>query len=103
MYDLPPSTQTAKMILERATDKVRETPERGMKIFKNRATVEDGMKCRVKDGDWTTHLDMPGAMGGTNTGPTPGTMLRAGYSACIAIGIKIWAARAGLPIDQIAV
>ena len=48
-------------------------------------------------------VDVPKSMGGENTGPTPSTILRTALTSCVAIGIKMWAARRGVPIDRIEV
>ena len=92
----------------------REGQERAIKVFtakpalaqsvnSGRATVEDGLACTYQQGDKTAVLDMPGAMGGSETGPTPGFFGRAGVTGCLAIGIKMTALRKGLSISKITV
>lgn len=94
--------QTRKA-LETVTERVANDPERGKRLFSSRAVVEDGTRCRVRDGDMVMTFDMPPVMGGDGAGPTPGTALRAALAGCLAIGIKIWAARINVLIDHIEV
>jgi uncharacterized OsmC-like protein len=46
-------------------------------------------------------MDMPGIMGGTATGPTPGFYARAGIAGCLGIGIKMTAINQGLDLTAI--
>ena len=42
---------------------------------------------------------MPAKVGGDETAPTPGALGRGALASCLTIGIAIWAARLGVPID----
>ena len=46
-------------------------------------------------------MDMAEAIGGDGSAPTPGFFIRAGLVGCIAIGIKLTAAREGIDIGAI--
>lgn len=92
----------------------REGQERAIKVFKakpalaksvntGRATVEEGLACTFQQGTHSATLDMPEAMGGSDTGPSPGFFGRAGVTGCLAIGIKMTALRAGLSVSKITV
>ena len=95
--------QQTKTALERVTDRVANDPDRGKTVYRNRATVEDGTRCQVRDGDMVMTFDIPPVMGGDGAGPTPGTALRAALAGCLAIGVKMWAARKNVRIDHIEV
>ncbi len=65
----------------------------------------DGLACIATQDDWSHTIDMPTTIGGTATGPTPGFFGRASVISCMAIGIKLAAARddieiAGIKIDM---
>jgi uncharacterized OsmC-like protein len=67
------------------------------------ARVESGLKCVTRQGDYSTTMDMPAAMGGDGSAPSPGFLGRSAVSGCLAIGIKMTAARAGIPVDAVEV
>ena len=46
-------------------------------------------------------MDVSQVLGGDEKGPTPGFFIRAGLAGCVAIGIKLTAAREGIAIDSI--
>ena len=92
----------------------REGQNRAIAVFEKRpnqaqvvntgiATVKDGLVCAFSDGTHAIDIDMPEAIGGTGTAPTPGYFGRAAICSCIAIGIKMTATREGLTLDSISV
>lgn len=92
----------------------REGQHRAIAVFEKRpnhaqvtntgtATVEDGLACVFSDGTHAIDIDMPEAIGGTGTAPSPGYFGRAAICSCIAIGIKMTAAREGLAVNSISV
>ena len=46
-------------------------------------------------------MDMPKALGGDGSAPSPGFFVRAGLIGCVAIGIKMTAAREGIPLKSV--
>ena len=58
--------------------------------------IEHGLTCRVTQGRFSATLDMGRGMGGDAEGPSPGFFARAGVVGCVAIGVKMMAAREGL-------
>ncbi len=90
----------------------REGQQRAIAVFEKRpnraqvtntgaATVTDGLACTFTDGDYTFEIDMPEAIGGTGTAPSPGFFGRAALCSCIAIGIKMTAARENVTLDSV--
>ncbi|HUJ85679.1 MAG TPA: OsmC family protein [Burkholderiales bacterium] len=67
------------------------------------ATVSDGTLCEVVENDWKFVVDMPETLGGGAKGPTPGTYVRSGLAACLAIGYSHRAAFLGVPIRRVRV
>lgn len=92
-----------KSALERSVKTVTLKPARGQRTYTNIATVEGGTICRTVENDQEITLDVGKAMGGEDAGPTPSTVLRAAFSSCLAIGIKLWASREEVPIDKVTV
>ncbi|PCD77385.1 OsmC family protein [Pseudothioclava arenosa] len=58
--------------------------------------IEAGLACHVTQGKFSATLDMGPGMGGDGLGPSPGFFARAGVVGCVAIGVKMMAAREGL-------
>ena len=68
-----------------------------------KAEVGDGLVCTFTEGNATMISDMPDAIGGGGSAPTPGVFARAGIANCIATGIKMTAIREGVEIEKITV
>ena len=68
------------------------------------ATVESGLRCRA---DWPMGAsmisDMPAAIGGGASAPTPGWLLRAALATCDATVIAMRAAAVGVGLDLLEV
>lgn len=76
-------------------------PEAAQSTVRADATVGEGLVCHVREADKEVVLDMPTPVGGTDTGPTPGFHARVAISGCIAIGIKMTAARLGVDVRRV--
>lgn len=90
------ATQRARRAME-----LRATVGRG--TAHTRARVEDGLTCRVEDGDWHLTADMPEKVGGGGQGPDPGVYARTGLATCLAVGYSLWAAEKGVPLTSLEV
>jgi uncharacterized OsmC-like protein len=57
------------------------------------ATIDEGLRCRVQGADGVEiYTDMVTSVGGGNTAPSPGWMLRAATASCVATMIAMKAA-----------
>ena len=95
------TNQKIKSALDRMVDVFEKRPEAAHCTLAASGTVEDGLKCTVTDGTHTAVMDLPVIMGGEGAGPSPGFHARAGIVGCVAIGIKMMAARAGLALQSV--
>ena len=87
----------------RAIDVYARRPERARVVNAGSAELRDGLRCvYLQDGHSLT-VDMPSAVGGTEEGPSPGYFGRAAICGCLAIGIKMTAARENLHLDAVRV
>lgn len=68
------------------------------------ATIIDGLKCRVagRSGE-RLETDMPAALGGGNSHPSPGWFFRASLAACCSTVIAAQAARLGIALTKLEV
>lgn len=63
--------------------------------------LRDGLVCRVAAPGGEVLMDMPEAIGGGGSAPSPGFFVRVGLIGCVAIGIKLCAVREGVVIHTI--
>lgn len=93
---------------------IRTAQERIMAVFSRkpaaaqttesaRATLSEGLRCVVQEGDTQTVMDMPAGIGGSGTAAKPGVFARATVAGCVAIGVKLTAAREGVTLRSITV
>lgn len=87
--------------LKRARKALELRPNMGQRTVETAARLEEGLKCKVREGSWTFDMDLPSEVGGENTAPTPGVYGRSALAGCLAIGIKMQAAEAGVPVDSV--
>ncbi len=68
------------------------------------AVIEDGLRCRTEGADgWTVITDMPAAVGGEGSAPTPGWLIRAALASCAATTIAMRAAELDLSLTRLEV
>jgi uncharacterized OsmC-like protein len=94
---------TIRRIVERNIELLALKPGRGHLTRTTRARLVDGLRCEIEEGPWKFAADLPAKVGGDDTAPTPGALGRGALAGCLTIGIAIWAARLGVPIDAVEV
>lgn len=62
----------------------------------SRSTLDEGLRCVSVEDRWTVASDLPVALGGSASAPTPSVLLRAALGACMAMTYRLRAERAGL-------
>jgi organic hydroperoxide reductase OsmC/OhrA len=91
---------------------IRSAQERVLSIFgrkpsaalssaKASGCLEEGLCCTVSSSQLDVRMDMPKELGGDGSAPTPGFFVRAGLIGCVVIGIKMTAAREGIPLESV--
>ena len=78
----------------RAISIFTQRPERAQVVNRGSAEVRDGLSCTYEQDGHSLTLDMPHTIGGSDEGPICG---------CLAIGIKMTAARENLHLDAVSV
>ena len=99
------SSDSIRTAIQGAVDYLTEHPgdARATDSFAT-ATVEDGLRCVVRGPDGAeTHTDMVTSVGGANSAPSPGWLLRAATASCVATLIAMKAALEGLELRGIEV
>ena len=97
------SQEQIRDALERAAKTITTKPSVGQRVYVNTAVVENGLTCRIQEKNHILTADLPPSMGGEDSGPSPSVLLRAALSSCVAMGVKMWAARRDVAIDRIEV
>ena len=99
------SNDSIRTAIQGAVDYLTERPgdARATDSFAT-ATIEEGLRCVVLGPDGAeTHTDMVTSVGGANTAPSPGWLLRAATASCVATLIAMKAAIEGLRLGAIEV
>jgi uncharacterized OsmC-like protein len=99
------SNDSIRTAIQGAFDYLTEHPDdaRATDSFAT-ATLDEGLRCVVRGPDGAeTHTDMVTSVGGANTAPSPGWLLRAATSSCVATLIAMKAAIEGLSLRAIEV
>jgi uncharacterized OsmC-like protein len=97
------SFQKIKTALERTTKALTLKPALGRDTKTSVTRVRQGLTCDVQEGDWKLSVDMPAAVGGDGSAPTPGVYGRAAFGGCLAIGYMMQAAKLGVSIQSLEV
>jgi len=78
-------------------------PSLGFDTAVDKVCLTDGLQCIAHNNGQEYRVDMPVEIGGEHSAPTPGFYGRVALASCIAIGIKLTAARRDIAIAQISV
>lgn len=87
----------------RAISIYEKRPERAQVVNRGTAEVLEGLGCIYEQDGQRLSVDMPKAIGGSEEAPPPGYFGRAAVCSCLAIGIKMTAARENLQLDAVRV
>lgn len=87
----------------RAMSVFAKRPEHARSVDRGTAEVLDGLTCVYEQDGHRISLDMPETVGGSEEAPSPGFFGRAAICGCLAIGIKMTAARENLHLDAVCV
>ncbi|WP_322866376.1 OsmC family protein [Aquicoccus sp. G2-2] len=87
----------------RAISIFTKRPERAQVINRGTAEVWEGLGCIYEQDGQRLSIDMPVAIGGSDTAPPPGYFGRAAVCSCLAIGIKMTAVRESLQLEKVCV
>ncbi len=98
-----PHQTNIQRVLDRMAKAFQARPTSAQDVTRSRAVLKGGFTTVTQEGDHQFTLDMPEAAGGSGAGPTPGVLGRACIAGCVAMGVRIAAARRAVAIEEIAV
>ncbi len=97
-----PHTPIADAI-QRLESAVQRRPGFGVVTNRSVTTSTGGVRCSTEEGEWRNDTDLPGALGGNDSAPTPGVLLRAALGSCMAMSYTLRAARHGVELSSVRV
>jgi uncharacterized OsmC-like protein len=89
--------------LERNARAVTLKPSIAKHTGRTTVRLKPGLECEVEDGRWKLTVGIAANSGGSDAGPSPGTLGRGALGSCLAIGYAMWAARLAVPLDSVQV
>ncbi len=95
--------ENIRVAVERVADVFRKKPATAFNTKRASGPIESGLVCRARQDNHTAVMDMPEPIGGEGSAPSPGFHIRVGLVGCIAVGIKLTAAREGIDVGAIEV
>lgn len=81
--------------------RMKAAPEKARSTLRTCGEVNEGLACRITQGKFNAVLDLGPGMGGDATGPSPGFFGRTAIAGCVAIAVKMHAAREGLRLNRV--
>ncbi len=98
------TTEHIGQSIERAIGYLSEHPEEARYTDSSATAVIEGLKSRVESPDGATVVsDMPKGVGGEDSAPSPGWLLRAAIASCDATVIAMRAAQEGIELSTLEV
>jgi uncharacterized OsmC-like protein len=98
------SNSNVREALERAQRLFRERPSAATKSVAANAVWQNGLACVISGADGQRVVtDMAKPLGGSDSGPSPGWLLRASLASCTATAIAMRAAVRGIELRKLEV
>ena len=94
---------TVGRALARLEEAIERKPGFGHTTQRSTTVTSQGLQCRSTEGEHGINSDLPCALGGAATAPSPTAFLRAALGSCLAIGYRLRAARHGVALGAIRV
>lgn len=96
-------TSTIAAAIERLESAVLRRPGFGVGTSRSVTVCAEAGRCTTQEKSWCTHSDLPGALGGSGSAPTPSVLLRAALGSCMAMSYSLRAAKHGIELTSIRV
>ena len=89
--------------LARLHDAVAARPGFGHHTARSTVSLGDGLKCVSVEQSWIIASDLPPALGGERSAPTPSQLVQAALGSCLAMGYQLRAAECGIELTSVRV
>jgi len=97
------SSSELRELYEQKTRALRRHPSLAQGRYRVSIKLLDTYACEARRANRILRVDLPVEEGGSDTGPTPGDLMRASLGTCMAMGYRGWAARLGVEIADVEV
>ena len=94
---------TIRDAIETLERSVERRPDLGRGPKRSVTILVGGLRCRTEEGAWKLDTDLPPALGGEESAPTPSMLARAALGSCLAMMYALRAAREGVALDAVSV
>jgi uncharacterized OsmC-like protein len=92
-----------RQLYEQQTRVLKRHPSLGKASVQSSVKLVATTACEFRRGGRVMLVDLPLEEGGTDSGPTPGDLMRASLGACMAMSYRSWAARLGIDLRSVEV
>jgi uncharacterized OsmC-like protein len=89
--------------LQRLEDAVARRPGFGVRTTQAVTTFDGPLRCVTAEGPWHIASDVSDRLGGSDSAPSPSTLVRAALGSCMAMSYRLRAARHGVPVTDVRV
>ena len=90
-----------KKIVENLQTAFTDNPEAAKADFFASSKLISGLRCESTSRDFTTIIDEPESLGGSNLGPSPVELALSALGACQEITYRLYADKLGIPLEKI--
>lgn len=98
-----PDPARLKDLYERQRRALSRRPALGWSGGQARIRLLGDFRSEATEGGWRSPIVEPGDGDDGNALPTPDLLMRASIGACLAVGYRIWGARLGVEIEDVAI
>ena len=98
-----PTTGTIGAALARLRVARRRRPGFGHSVGRSESVLVGPLRCETRDGEALIATDLPAALGGDASAPTPTVLVRAALGSCLAMGYRLRAAELGVELTDVKV
>jgi uncharacterized OsmC-like protein len=95
--------EAIRKAFERCAKALSLRPLVGRSTSVSRTRIRGGLVCEIEEGAWKLTADLPRALGGSASAPTPGAFSRAALGSGLAVGYMLHAAKLRVPIASLEV
>lgn len=89
--------------IERLESAVERRPGFGVGTSRSETRWIGALGCTTHEGEWRIEADLPAALGGGGSAPSPSVLLRAAFGSCMAMSYRLRAARHGVELTSVRV
>lgn len=97
------SDKKIKQAVDRQRAAVTKRPGSALGRSSLKASLVEGLKCKIEEGPWSAFVDQPTSVGGRDEAPNPGFYGRGSIAACLVQGYAIALAERGIEVTKIEV